>query len=150
VPLPALRRTAPSRRRRAAVAAARAVTALRPQDVALLRTGAGVLMLARPQAVPDLLGADPDTSRSSGWVMQMLGAREVALGLGALAGLSGPGRRTWLAAGLLSDGTDVLVLTAALAARRIGRTPARAVLTVGATAGAVVAACSQGRALRRG
>ncbi len=92
-------------------------------DAALLRRGAmavaagrvvlGVTALARPSvpARPWVGGSgDEVATRVFG---RALGARDLALGLGALAALKGRAAqagaaRTWLAAGALSDGLDVV------------------------------------------
>jgi hypothetical protein len=81
--------------------------------VAAGRVALGVTALAWP-SVParPWVGADADgvAARVFG---RALGARDLALGLGALAALQGPGAgtgsaRAWVAAGALSDALDVL------------------------------------------
>ena len=98
------------------------------------RAGAGTVMLARPTALPRLLGTDSATAARTGWAVQMLGAREVALGLGTVVALrrdDARSSRTWLAAGVLCDAVDALVVGAATAR---GRVPAGAGLAVVAVA----------------
>lgn len=111
---------------------------LTPSQLAMGRTGAGVVMVAAPRALPTAMGVDSATSARVGWVVQMLGAREVALGLGTLAALRSPDRaasRVWLAAGVLSDAVDALAVGAALGRGRVGK--AAGGLTVAVAAGAV-------------
>lgn len=94
----------------------------RSASVALGRTGAGVAMIVRPRALSSLLGVDSATSARMSWAMQMLGAREIAVGVGTLAALrdgNADATRTWIAAGLLCDAVDVLVVGAGLARRRL-------------------------------
>lgn len=95
-----------------------------PEHLALARTGVGLTLAARPRLLPALLGIGSATSTRMGWSTQMLGAREIALGLGALAALRAPDRRAsrlWLAAGALCDGTDVLALAGAVVKNRVSR-----------------------------
>ena len=110
------------------------------ERLALVRTGAGTVMLARPRMMPALLGVDSASSGRMAWVVQMLGAREVALGLGTWAALrTGDVRaqRVWIAAGALSDALDALVVGAAVARGRLSTGPGAAVvLTAGAAAAA--------------
>ena len=110
-----------------------------PSRLATGRAGVGAVMLVRPHLLPTLLGVDSATSARMGWAVQMLGARELALGLGTRVALRrGDGRaaRLWLASGLLSDAVDAVVLTAAVARGRLStRTGALvAVVAAGATA----------------
>ena len=117
---------------------ARGLTAL-----ALARTAVGVAMLVRPPALGGLLGADRAATRDADWAVQMLGAREVALGLGALSARRRD--RRWLVAGLLSDAVDAAVITRAAGAGVLRRGPALLVVAAASTAAATQAA---GLALR--
>ena len=122
---------------------ARAVPARR---LALGRAAIGTAMVARPRLVPGLLGVDSATSARMSWAMQMLGAREVVLGLGAWAALRSDdtrGHRLWLAAGALSDGLDALVVGAALLRGRLS-----SVAGTGVVASAALAAALETRELR--
>ena len=97
---------------------------VRPEHLAAARTAAGAVMLARPRLMPRALGVDSAASARMSWVVQMLGAREVALGVGALVALRRPDRsaaRVWVAAGLLSDAVDVLAVGAAVAGGRLSK-----------------------------
>ena len=81
----------------------------------------------------------------------MLGAREVAPGLGALAALRSGDRaaaRSWVAAGALCDALDVLAVGAAVASGRLSKPVGGAVVAsaLGAALGGV-RAVSAGRAL---
>jgi hypothetical protein len=104
-----------------------------PAQLAAGRAGAGTVMVLRPRSLPQLLGVDSATAARTSWAIQMLGAREVALGLGTLAALRRPDRaasRLWLAGGLLSDAVDVLAVGGALARGRVRRGTGGAVLAV--------------------
>ena len=106
---------------------------LTPEHLAAGRAGAGALMVVRPRAVPQLLGVDSATATRMGWAVQMLGARELALGLGTLVALRRPdgrGSRLWLAAGILSDAVDALAVTGALARGRVRKGSGGALLAV--------------------
>lgn len=98
--------------------------ALTPRRLALGRTGAGAAMVVRPRLMPTAMGVDSASAAQTAWVVQMLGAREIALGLGTLTSLrSGDPQasRAWLAAGVLSDGIDVLAVGAAVARGRLSK-----------------------------
>lgn len=87
-----------------------------PRDVAralgLLRVALGaVVVLAPRSATRRLLKADtPSPDALTAW--RMTGARDVALGLGALfaARRDSPAVRGWLEAGALADGFDVYAM----------------------------------------
>ena len=84
----------------------------------------GVTMITRPRTLPRLLGVDSATASRMAWSAQMLGAREVALGLGAFVALRRPDRRAarlWLLAGLVSDAVDALAVGAAVAQGRVSK-----------------------------
>ena len=128
-------------------AASAAVTSvasrIAPEHLAMTRTAIGVSMVARPRLLPKLFGIDSATSARMGWSTQMLGAREVALGVGALVALRTQNPRTarlWLAMGLLSDAADALVVTGALLRKRVSRPVGLAAVV---TALAAVAAGAQ-------
>ncbi|MCY7364480.1 MAG: hypothetical protein LH469_04080 [Frankiaceae bacterium] len=110
---------------------------VRPEHLALLRTGAGVVMVGRPRVLPQLMGVDSATATRVGWAVQMLGAREIAIGLGTLVALRRPGSaaaRTWVAAGVLTDALDVLAVGGALARGRVRKSSGAAVLTTATAA----------------
>ena len=98
-------------------------------------------MLVRPRALPTMLGLDSASTARISWVVQLLGARDLALGLGAAQALRYDARagRTWLAAGMPCDAVDALVLAAAAGRGRVSR-PAAAVVVVAAAAAAAVQA----------
>jgi len=110
-------------------------------SIALGRAGAGASMLVRPRTLPTMLGLDSASTARITWVVQLLGARDLALGLGAAKALRYDARagRTWLAAGVLCDAVDALVLAAAAGRGRVSR-PAAAVVVVAAAAAAAVQA----------
>lgn len=120
-----------------------AAALLTPSRLSMGRAGMGVAMVARPSSLPALLGADRAATAGSGWVVQMLGAREIALGLGAFTALRrGDGRaaRLWLAAGLLSDAVDAVALAGAVGRGTVATAPGTAGAVVATTAAAVQAA----------
>ena len=86
-----------------------------------LRTGLGVVMLTRPMLVPRPLGVDSITATRVEWLVQMAGARDLALGAGTLAAGRSGGQRTWLLASLGSDVADALTLGNAVRRGHIGR-----------------------------
>ena len=128
------RPTAPTRSQSALAAVAARAT---PKHLALGRTAAGASMIVRPRSLPQLMGLDSATATRVGWAVQMLGAREVAVGLGTLAALSSPDRRasrTWIAAGVLCDAVDVLAVGGALLRGRVSKGSGTAVLAVAVSA----------------
>ena len=113
---------------RSSSAATAAVTSLAarvaPEQLAVTRTALGVSMVVRPRLLPALFGIDSATSTRMGWSTQMLGAREVALGLGTLMALRTEDPRSarlWIAMGMLSDAADALVVTGAVLRKRVSR-----------------------------
>jgi hypothetical protein len=142
-----------SRRRRASVPLAAVLSAVAtPTRVAQGRAGLGALMIAQPASIPRALGVPREAAEQTAWATQMLGAREVALGLGTWVALRRPDRRAarlWLAAGLLSDAVDAVAV-----ARAVGRGSVRpasgwALVGVAVTATAVEAAALAGDSGRR-
>ena len=116
---------------RPAVALATLASAATPARLAVGRTGAGVVMLARPRLLPETMGVDSASAAKTGWIVQMLGAREVALGLGTLAALrtrDGRATRTWVLAGVLSDAVDVVAVGAAVTGGRLSKAAGGAVV----------------------
>jgi len=108
-----------------------------PAHLALGRTGAGAVMVVRPRAVPQALGVDSATATRMAWAVQMLGAREIALGLGTYAALRNPDRadsRLWLAGGVLSDGVDALAVAGALLKGRVSKSTGLGLVAVAAGA----------------
>ena len=85
-----------------------------PASLACVRTGVGTVMLLAPHVLPQVLGVDAAGRARTSWVVQMLGAREVALGAGVLRA-DGPGSaRAWAVAGSACDVVDALVVAAAV------------------------------------
>ena len=114
------------------------------EGLQLGRVAVGAALLARPGLVPGVLGVDAAASSHLGWALQMLGAREVALGLGGVAaGRAGSGR-LWLQAGLFSDAVDALAVAAAVGSGRVRRGTGAAVVAL-----AVAAVAAQAAALGR-
>lgn len=103
------------------------------ERLSLGRVAAGVSMLARPRLLPTALGVDSAAAARMTWVTQMLGAREVALGVGTWTALRGGDRkaaRLWLYAGLLSDSVDALAVGAAAVQGRVSRPIGTAVVAI--------------------
>jgi hypothetical protein len=107
--------------------------------VAAGRVAIGAGMLARPAALPRLLGVDSATAERMAWATRMLGVREVVLGAGTLAATRGGGRgRDWVTGGAVSDAVDALAFAGAAARGRV-----RPVLGYAFAAVGVVAAAGQ-------
>jgi hypothetical protein len=103
------------------------------ERLSLGRAAVGVSMVTRPRMLPRTLGVDSAAAERTTWVTQMLGAREIALGLGTLASLRRGDReatRLWLWAGLLSDAIDALAVGSATARGRVSRPAGAAVVAV--------------------
>lgn len=117
-------------------------TALSPAQLSLGRAGAGAVMLLRPRALGRLLGVERSALAPTGFAVQMLGARELALGLGTRAALrrGGPAAQGWLLAGLLCDAADAVVLAGAVGRGRVSTGPGTAVIAVATTSAAAQAA----------
>jgi len=121
-------------------ARARLAGALSVERLALARAAAGVSLITQPRALPRVLGVDSAAAGRMAWATQMLGAREVALGLGAFVALRRPDARAarlWLLAGLLSDGVDALAVGAAVVQGRVSKVTGP--VLVGIAGGAVAA-----------
>lgn len=104
------------------------------------RIGVGMLLLARPGLLPALLRVDRTSSTRTAWALRMVGGREIGLGLGSvIAGRAEPSsaRRPWVAAGLISDGTDAIAIAAAIAAGTLARRPATVIAASAAALAAV-------------
>ena len=117
------------------------------QQLGLARAAVGVVLLVRPGLLPGLLGVDRAAVTATGWTHQMLGAREVAVGLGSVVALrsgSPDASRVWVLGGLLCDAVDVVAVTAAVVRRRVARGPGLALV-----AAAVAAVAVQAVELRR-
>lgn len=114
-----------------------------PAAVGLGRAGVGVSMLARPWLMPQLLGVPARARADLGWAVQMLGARELALGIGSVVARRAGDRRaarTWLLAGLVCDLVDAVALAAAVGSGRVRPGPGAGVVAAAAAAVAVQAA----------
>lgn len=113
-------------------------SAVTPSHLAWGRVGAGASMVVRPRMLPTLMGADSATATRTGWAVQMLGIRDLALGVGTLVALRGQDRaatRTWLTMGVLCDAVDALAIGGALVKGRV--TKAGAAATIAVALGAV-------------
>ena len=91
----------------------------------VLRSVIGVVMIVSPSRLATTLGVDAATAERTGWLSQMVGAREIGIGLGGLKAVrQGENVGLWCAAAALADGADVLAVAAALQSRRVRRGPA--------------------------
>lgn len=126
-----------------ATAVRRAVAAaLTPAQLSLGRAGAGAVMLVRPRTLGRLLGVERAALAPTGFAVQMLGARELALGLGTRAALrrGGPAAQGWLLAGLLCDAVDAVVLAGAVGRGRVSNGAGAAFIAIATTSAAGQAA----------
>ena len=114
-----------------------ALLATAPTSLATVRTGIGAVMLLAPQLLPQLLGVDPATRDRTSWLVQMVGAREVAMGAGLLAADRSGAARSWALAGGASDLADALVVGAAVRRGAVSRPWGSAVALSALAAGAV-------------
>ena len=115
-------------------------SAVTPMHLAWGRVGAGASMVVRPTALPRLMGADSATATRTAWAVQMLGIRDLALGVGTLAALRGQDRRaarTWLTMGVLCDAVDALAIGGALVRGRVSKAGAVGAIAVALGAVAV-------------
>jgi hypothetical protein len=121
-------------------------TALSPRGLGVLRTAVGVSAVARPTLIPRLLGVDRVTAERVTWLVRMLGAREIALGVGTLTTRSAG----WLAAGAMSDLTDALSTAEAVRRRHLATTAGSLTAASALVAAAAGAAGSVAAARRHG
>ena len=130
---------------------ARPLAGLSAEHMALVRCAVGIVLLTRPRAVVDVLGGAAALTPAGDWSTRMLAARELAVGLGAVAAAreGDVHARTWSAAGALCDAVDAVVLTAALRSGRLGRSTRTRGAASACALGAVVAVVVQVRDVRR-
>jgi hypothetical protein len=135
-------RSRPARRSASATEGlrARAQGLLTPQRLSAGRVAVGLGLLAHPPLLGAPLGVDRVSVERTGWAVRMLGAREVALGAGALVALRRGDARLWLAAGLLADAVDALAVGAAVGKGTVRTAPGAGVVALATTAAAVQAA----------
>jgi hypothetical protein len=131
-------RSLPDRRRGARVGAV---------SGGLVRAGAGLALLARPESLPSALGVDRVTARRVAWVVRLFAARDAALGVGAVhAVLTGRPAGPWLLAQASVDAVDAAVVAVAVRNRQVALPRGLAVAAVAAAAavGGLVAASRAG------
>jgi hypothetical protein len=116
--------------------------ASRVKALATLRIAIGVAAWASPRMAGKAFGLDADANPQAPYLARLFGARDVALGWGAL-GSSGDTRRQWLLAGLACDLADAV---AGIAGGRGGYLPKLTSVLVSGTA--LSAAAMGGAALR--
>jgi hypothetical protein len=107
------------------------------------RAGFGLLLMARPRTLTTPAGIDELTGARLSWVVRMLGAREVGIGVGAFGR---PRALGWMLAGLFSDATDAVSIAAAVRSRRVGPVWGVSVVGIALAAVAVQARGLRGRA----
>ena len=90
------------------------LTATAPDTLGAVRTGVGTVMLLAPHVLPQLLGVDAAARARTSWLVQMLGVRELALGIGVLAADRSGGARPWAVASSACDLVDAVVVGAAV------------------------------------
>ena len=122
-----------------------------PTRLSLGRCVAGSVMALRPSLVPTSLGVDPVSAGRTAWAVQMLGARDLALGVGTLVALrrgDTRGARVWLLAGLFSDAVDAVAVSAAIGRGTVRPAPGAVTVATAVTAVAVGASALGGDELR--
>jgi aminoglycoside/choline kinase family phosphotransferase len=92
----------------------------------------GAVVLARPTLLATSLGVDAITAERTAWIARFFAGRDLALGVGAVAGSRG----CQLAA-CASDASDFVAVAAAFRAGHVR--PAPAILAAATAAGAAVA-----------
>jgi peptide-methionine (R)-S-oxide reductase len=102
--------------------------------VAAIRCAIGIGALARPSSAVRASGVDRVTAERVAWLGQLVGARDLALGVGLLRALARrEDTRDWVRAGVFADAVDALAL---------GTAAARGAISPLAGAAAVAAAVS--------
>ena len=89
------------------------------RNLAGIRMAVGTSAWATPRLAGKAFGLDADNNPQSPYLARLFGARDVALGLGALT-TSGESRRHWLMLGMLCDAADA---AAGVMAGRAGYLP---------------------------
>ena len=111
--------------------------ALSVERLSLARAAVGANMITQPRTLARVLGVDSAAAARTSWATQMLGAREVALGVGTFVALRRPDTRParlWLLAGLFSDAVDALAVGAAVARGRVSKVTGPVVVGIAGTA----------------
>jgi hypothetical protein len=91
----------------------------------IIRSIIGVVMIVSPARLAATLGVDPVAAERTGWLSQMVGAREIGIGLGGLKAVrQGENVGLWCSAAALADSADVLAVASALRGRKVRRGPA--------------------------
>jgi hypothetical protein len=101
------------------------------------RIAFGVAFLAAPVMSVRVLGMDTATAKRITHLARMAAARDLALGVGAVAGVRGGAGAGWVLAGAGADAADAVLIASAL---RSGK--ARGVAAAGVALGAVAAAAA--------
>jgi hypothetical protein len=84
--------------------------------VAAIRCAIGVGALVRPASAVRASGVDRVTAERVAWLGQLVGGRDLALGVGLLRALARrEDTRGWVRAGMLADAVDAVALGAAAA-----------------------------------
>jgi hypothetical protein len=86
----------------------------------LLRVGVGLGLLARPSVLPQAMGVDSSTAARIGWLVQMAGARDAAIGAGLVhAARTRRDPVPWVLAGAVCDAVDAVAFALAAARGRV-------------------------------
>lgn len=112
-----------------------------------MRTTVGLALVVTPSTLGRLLGVDRTTARRLAYLSQMIGVRELALGLGTLDALRrDQDTRPWVLGQALSDAGDAAALAVAVRGGKVNRFTGALIVLAG-TAGAVrdVMLARQGR-----
>ncbi len=88
-----------------------------------------------------MLGVDSATANRLSWLARMAAARDIALGVGTVAGaLSGRGSNGWLLAGGACDVADAAAIANALKRQQVSALPAVIIIAGALAAGGVAIA----------
>jgi hypothetical protein len=98
--------------------------------IAALRVAVGAGLLARPDLLPRVLGVDRVTAGRLRWAGQMLGGRDLGLGVGVLAAGAAT-HRPWLLVQAFVDAVDGVALLTAARRRAVVPLPAAALTATG-------------------
>jgi hypothetical protein len=99
------------------------------------RTGVGIAFAANPTQSMRILGVDTATAHRLRWLAQMTAARDIALGIGAVAAVARrQGSGGWLLAGAACDAADAGAIALAVSRKQVAPLAAAAVIAVAVAA----------------
>ena len=96
------------------------------------RIAAGVVMVSRPTVLPVAMGVDPKTAQQIAFLPQMLGAREIGIGLGSIANRKQG--RLWATVGVIADAGDLAAMILAVRSKTVKPVPGAGIGLVAAGA----------------